>query len=217
VRGRGFIALLDSAAAWPLAARAQQPVVPVVGFLNSGDPNDDPDLAAAFRNGLREAGYSEGQNVAIEYRWARGDNSKLPGMIDVLVRRKVAVIAATGDPVARAAAATSTMPVVFTIGLDPVEAGIVASLARPGANITGITTLNRLIGTKWLGLFHDLLPSATRFAVLINPNNPDEVSIAKNLTPMASANGWQIETVEAITNDEIDTALPSSCGSELKH
>jgi len=202
-------ALGGAAAAWPLAARAQQPALPVVGFLHSGDPNVDADLAAVFRNGLREAGYIEGQNVAIEYRWARNNNSKLPEMIDDLVRRRVAVIAATGNPATRVAAATKTIPVVFTIGFDPVQAGIVASLARPGANITGITTLNGLIGTKWLGLFHDLLPSATRFAVLINPSNRDEESIAENTKPAASAKGWQIETVEASTNDEIDTAFDS--------
>jgi putative ABC transport system substrate-binding protein len=203
---RELLAALGVAAAWPLAARAQHPVV---GFLHSGDPNADADLAAAFRDGLREAGYIEGQNVAIEYRWARGDNSKLPEMIDDLVHRRVAVIAATGNSATRVAVATRIIPVVFTIGFDPVQAGIVASLARPGANITGITTLNALIGTKWLGLFHDLLPSATRFAVLSNPNNRDEESIAENIKPAASAKGWQIETVEAGTNDEIDTAFAS--------
>ena len=209
MRRRQFITLLSGAVAWPLTAHAQQPALPVVGFLHSGDPNVDADLAAVFRNGLREAGYIEGQNVAIEYRWARNNNSKLPEMIDDLVRRRVAVIAATGNPATRVAAATKTIPVVFTIGFDPVQAGIVASLARPGANITGITTLNGLIGTKWLGLFHDLLPSATRFAVLINPSNRDEESIAENTKPAASAKGWQIETVEASTNDEIDTAFDS--------
>ena len=209
MRRREFITLLGGATAWPFGAVAQQPGLPVVGFLHVGDPAADADLAAAFRNGLREAGYIEGQNVAIEYRWARNNNSKLPEMIDDLVRRRVAVIAATGNPATRVAAATKTIPVVFTIGFDPVQAGIVASLARPGANITGITTLNGLIGTKWLGLFHDLLPSATRFAVLINPSNRDEESIAENTKPAASAKGWQIETVEAATNDEIDTAFAS--------
>jgi ABC-type uncharacterized transport system substrate-binding protein len=208
---REFIALVGGGglllAAKVKRARGQQPAPPIVGFLYSGDPNADADLAAAFRNGLREAGYIEGQNIAIEYRWARNDNSKLPEMIDDLVRRRVAVIAATGNPASRVATATRTIPIVFTIGFDPVKAGIVASLARPGANITGITTLNGLIGTKWLGLFHDL--SATRFAVLINPNDRDEESIAENVKPIASANGWQIETVEAATNDEIDTAFAS--------
>ena len=207
---REFITLLSGAAAWPVAARAQQAAMPVVGFLHLGDPAADADLAAAFRNGLRETGYIEGQNVAIEYRWARYDNSSLRGFIDDLVQRRVAVIAATGDVAARVAAATKTIPIVFIFGFDPVQAGIVASLARPGANITGITTLNALIGTKWLGLFHDLLPSATRFAVLSNPNNRDsEESIAENTRPMASAKGWQIETVEASTNDEINAAFAS--------
>jgi putative tryptophan/tyrosine transport system substrate-binding protein len=210
MRRREFVTLLGGAAAtWLAAARAQQSAMPVVGFLYSGDANADADLAAVFRNGLREAGYIEGQNVAIEYRWARDDNSKLPEMIDDLVRRRVAVIATAGNPATRVAAATRIIPIVFAIGFDPVQAGIVASLARPGANITGITTLNALIGTKWLGLFHDLLPSATRFAVLINPNNRDEESIAENIKPAASAKGWQIETVEAATNDEIDTAFAS--------
>src|SRR5262249_60158613 len=153
MKRRQFITVLSGAAAWSLVARAQQPAMPVVGFLYSGDPTADADLAAAFRNGLREAGYTEGQNVAIEYRWARNDHSKLSEMIDDLVRRRVAVIAATGNPATRVATATRTIPIVFTIGFDPVRAGIVASLARPGANITGITTLNGLIGTKWLGRF----------------------------------------------------------------
>jgi putative ABC transport system substrate-binding protein len=209
MRRREFVTLLGGAVAWPLAARAQQAALPVVGFLHLGDPAADADLTAAFRNGLRETGYIEGQNVAIESRWARYDNSRLPGFIDDLVHRRVAVIAATGDAAARVAAATRTIPIVFTIGTDPVQAGIVASLARPGANITGITTLNALIGTKWLGLFHDLLPSATRFAVLRNPNVRDEESIAENTRPVASAKGWQIETVEASTSDEIDAAFAS--------
>jgi putative ABC transport system substrate-binding protein len=160
-----------------------------------------------FRSGLREAGYIEGQNVTIEYAWVRNDNSRLPGLINDLVRRRVAVIAATGDTATRLAAATSTIPIVFTMGGDPVQAGLVASLARPGANITGITTLNSLIGTKWLGLFHDLLPSATRFAVLTDPNG--EESIAENTKAVGAAKGWQIETVEASTIDEIDAAFAS--------
>jgi putative ABC transport system substrate-binding protein len=209
MRRRDFITLLGGAVAWPLGVRAQQSAMPIVGFLHPGDPAADADLASAFRNGLREAGYIEGQNVAIEYRWARNDNSRLPALIDDLVRRRVAAIAATGNTVTRVAAATKAIPIVFTVGIDPVQAGIVTSLARPGANITGITTLNGVIGTKWLGLFHDLLPSATRFAVLINPNDRDEESIAENIRPVASAKGWQIETFEAATNDEIDAAFAS--------
>ena len=196
LRRREFVAGLGSAAAWPEVARAQRRAL-----------WPDADVEASFRNGLREAGYIEGQNVAIEYRWARNDNSRLPALIDDLVLRRVAVIAAMGNPATRVAAMIKTIPIVFTIGFDPVQASIVASLARPGANITGITTLNSLIGTKWLGLFHDLLPSATRFAVLTNPNNRDEESIAKDTRPAASAKGWQIETVEASTNDEIDAAF----------
>ena len=192
---REFITLVGGAAAWPLAAPAQQRAMPVVGFLHSGDPVADADLAAMFRSGLREAGYIEGQNVTIEYGWAHNDvDNRLPSLINDLVRRRVAVIAATGsDTPTRVAAATSTIPIVFTSGFDPVQAGLVASLARPGANITGITTLNALVGTKWLGLFHDLLPSATRFTVLTNPNDRGEESIAENIRPVASAKGWQIQ------------------------
>ena len=208
MKRREFITLLGGAAAtWPLAGRAQQPAMPVVGFLNSGHPDADADLAAAFRNGLGEAGYIEGQNVAIEYRWARNDVAKLPGLIDDLVRRRVAVIAAMGNPALRAAVGNAKLPIVFAIGFDPVEAGIVASLARPGANITGITSLNQLIGTKWLGLFHDLLPSATRFAVLINPEERNDEFIVEKIKPVAAANGWQIDTLAAVTTGDIDAAF----------
>ena len=210
MRRRDFIAGL-SAAAWPVAAQAQQRALPVVGFLHSGDPTADADLAASFRNGLREAGYIEGQNVAIEYRWASNDYGRLPGLIDDLIRRRVAVIATSGggDAVNLVAATTKTVPIVFSTGIDPVQAGFVASLARPGANVTGITTLNNLIGTKWLGLLHDLLPSATRFAVLIKPDDPDVQPVAENLKPVVSAKGWQIETLEAATIDEIDASFAS--------
>ena len=204
---REFVAALGGAAAWPEVARAQRRALPIVGYLFSGGP--DADVEASFRNGLREAGYIDGQNVTIEYRWARNDNSRLPALIDDLVLRRVAVIAAMGNPATRVAAMIKTIPIVFTIGFDPVQASIVASLARPGANITGITTLNSLIGTKWLGLFHDLLPSATSFAVLINQSDPSEESLAESLKPVASAKGWQIETLEAATIDQIDAAFAS--------
>ena len=208
MRRRQFTTLLGGAAVWPLAARAQQ-ALPVIGFLHNGDPAADADLAAAFRNGLGEAGYIERQNVAIEYRWARNDNSRIPSLIDDLVRRRVAVIAAMGNTATLVAAKTKTIPIVFSTGSDPVQDGLVASLNQPGGNLTGITTLNSLIGTKWLGLFHDLLPSATRFAVLTNPNDRGEEPIAENTRPVASAKWWQIETVEASTIDEIDAAFAS--------
>jgi ABC-type uncharacterized transport system substrate-binding protein len=208
LRRREFMAALGGAAISPRSVRAQRPgALPVVGFLYSGDPNADADLASAFRNGLGEAGYIDGQNVAIEHRWARNNSAKLPGLIDDLIRRRVAVIAANGNPASRAAVATATMPIVFAVGFDPVEAGLVASLARPGAHITGITSLNQLIGTKWLGLFHDLLPSATRFAVLINPGEASDESIVEKMKPAAAVNGWQIETLAAATIGDIDVAF----------
>jgi putative ABC transport system substrate-binding protein len=206
MRRRDFISLAGGAAAWPLPTRAQRPAaLPVVGFLNHGDP--DADLAAAFRNGLGETGYIEGQHVAIEYRWARNDITRLPELIDDLIRRRVAAIAATGNTVSSVAVATATIPIVFTIGGDPVKAGVVASLARPGGNITGITTLNSVIGTKWLGLFHDLLPHAARFAMLTNPNDLNEESIVEDIKPTAATKGWHVEILEARTSEEIDAAF----------
>jgi putative ABC transport system substrate-binding protein len=208
MRRRDFISLLGGVmTAWPIAARTQQPGIPVVGFLYSGDPTADADLTAAFRNGLREAGCIEGQNVAIEYRWAHNDNGRLPELMNELTGRRVAVIAAMGNPATRVAAArTKTIPIVFTVGSDPVQDGIVASMSRPGTNLTGITTLNGLIGTKWLGLFHDLLPNATRFVLL---SDHEEFSIAESVKPAAAAKGWQIETLEATTAEEIDAAFAS--------
>src|SRR5215471_13445689 len=183
MRRREFISLLSGAAAWPLAARAQQPAMPVIGFVYPGVPELSAGIVAAFRKGLNETGFIEGRNVTVEFRFAYNDNARLPELVGDLVRRGVAVIATPASTPATLAAktVTTTVPIVFGIGADPVEIGLVASLNRPGGNATGITSMNAELGTKRLGLLHELLPRAVRFAVLLNPNNRNTDALTRRL------------------------------------
>jgi putative ABC transport system substrate-binding protein len=208
---REFLTLLGGAAVtWPLAARAQQAATPVVGYLNSGAPEAGAAFLAAFRKGLSETGYVEGRNVMIEFRWAHNEYYRLPELAGDLVRHRVAVIVTPqSTPAALAAkAATATIPIVFSAA-DPVQSGLVPSLNRPGGNITGIHTMNVELMAKRLGLLHELLPGAVRFAVLVNPNNPFTASIVRDLQAAAVTIGRQIEVFAAGTNREIDAAFAS--------
>jgi len=211
MRRRDFIAgLTGAAAAWPVAAHAQRPAMPVVGFLAAESPDRNTDLSAAFRRGLNEADFIEGRNVAIEYRWANVQLDRLPGLAADLVRRQVAVIAATGNvaTVFAAKQATATIPIVFNVGVDPVKAGLVVALNKPGGNITGITSVNTQLGTKWVELMHELLPSATRFALLVNPQDRmNVVDMIMDVQGAATALGLQVEVLYASTSSELDMAL----------
>jgi putative tryptophan/tyrosine transport system substrate-binding protein len=200
---REFIWLLGGAAAGPLAARAQQPTMPVIGFLNSGTPAGLAHLTDAFRRGLSEAGYVDGRNVAIESRWAEGQYDRLPALAADLVRRQVTVLAATTTPAALAAKrATSTIPIVFTIGADPIAIGLVDSLSRPSGNVTGVNNYLSDLGAKRLELLRDLVPNAAVIGVLVNPNFPDAESQSKDVKEAARKLGQQVEVVNA--NSEVD-------------
>jgi putative ABC transport system substrate-binding protein len=210
VKRREFITLLGGAAvAWPLVARAQQQAVPVIGYLFAGSPEPSTHLLLAFRQGLSEAGYIEGQNVTIEYRWAHTDDNQLPELAADLVRRRVTIIATPGStPAALAAkAATSTIPIVFGIGFDPVQVGLVDSLSRPGGNVTGVTYIQGELGVKRLGLLHELLPKAVRFALLVNSTNQSTDTVTKEAQAAAAAIGGQIQVLTASTIRDIDAAF----------
>jgi ABC-type uncharacterized transport system substrate-binding protein len=208
---REFITLLGGAAvAWPLAARAQQPKMPVIGFLNGGVANASERYVAAFRKGLSETGFSEGRNVTVEYHWMEGQYNRVPALVADLVRRQVAVIASPGFPpgALAAKAATATIPIVFGVGDDPVKLGLVASLARPGGNVTGINFFVHEIVSKRLGLLRELIPKAARIAVLVNPGNAAAAEATlKEAREVAPTLGMQILAFSASTIDEIDAAF----------
>jgi putative tryptophan/tyrosine transport system substrate-binding protein len=206
---RKFLVTLGGAAAWPLAARAQQPAMPVIGFLSGALPGPYAPFAAAFHRGLKETGYVEGVNTAIEYRWAEGEVDRLPALAADLVRRQVAVIAATGgEPsVLAAKAATSTIPILFITGSDPVKLGLVASLGRPGGNATGVNFLVAELGSKQLGLLHELVPAAVRVGLLVNPRIPPTELATRDVAAAASGIGLQIDVVEASDSREIEAAF----------
>ncbi len=212
MRRREFITLFGgTAAAWPLAARAQQAAMPVVGFLSTRSPDESAHQLAAFRRGLSEHGYVEGGNVTIEYRWAEGQYDRLPAMASDLVRRQVTVlVAGGGDPSALAAkAATATIPVVATFASDPVKQGLVASLNRPGGNVTGISNLIATLEPKRFGLLRELVPQAVMVGVLLNPNYPTAANQLSEMQEAARAVGVQTNVVRASTDREIDIAFES--------
>ena len=208
MRRRAFIGLFGGAAAWPIAVRAQQPAMPMIGFLRSTAANGSEHIVAAFLRGLKEAGFVEGQNVAIEYRWADNQNDRLPALADDLIRRGEAVIFAAGIPAALAAkAATSTIPIVFTVGSDPVKIGLVASLGRPGGNATGINIFSAELGAKRLGLLHDLVPVSSVVALLVNPSFPNVASYVSEVEAAARVVRQQIHVLNASNEGEIDAAF----------
>jgi len=208
MRRREFITMLGGvAAAWPLAARAQQAAMPVIGFLNTRAAGEDPHPLAAFHQGLREAGYVEGRNVTIEYRWAEGHNDRLSVLAADLVRRQVTVIAANSQATVAAKAATTTIPIVFITGADPVQVGFVASLNRPGGNLTGLSTLDTELGPKRVQLLHEMLPKAGTIAALVNPTFPGSDIQTRDLQVAASTLGLQLHILHASTEHEINTAF----------
>jgi putative ABC transport system substrate-binding protein len=210
MRRREFITLLGgAAAAWPLAARAQQPAMPVIGWISSRAASESDYLVAAFRQGLKETGYMEPQNVALDFRWGEGRYDRLPAHATELVGRPVTVIVATGgDPAAQAAkAATATIPIIFVSGSDPVKVGLVASLNRPGGNITGVHLLLLGMGAKRLGMLHELVPAANPIGVLTNPNFADGRTQLRDVEDAAKSLGLELMVLKASTELEIDAAF----------
>jgi putative ABC transport system substrate-binding protein len=210
MRRREFITLLGGVAAWPFAARAQQPAMPVIGFLGSESPDWYTDRLRAFRAGLNETGHVEGRNVTIQYRWAEGRNDRLPPLAAELVQEQVALIATLGNTASALAAkaATSTIPIVFRIAADPVEVGLVASLSRPGGNLTGVTTLGVELGPKQLALLHEVVPTATVVALLVNPTNPALAETQSRVIPAAASTlGLSLHVLNASTDRDFDAVF----------
>ena len=213
---REFITLLGGAAvSWPLAARAQQPGMPVVGFLHLGSGDTFAYVAEAFRQGLRQGGYVEGQNIAIDYCWADGHPDRLPALAAGLVQRQVAVIAAMGASALAAKTATTTIPIVFTHGADPVRLGIVASLARPGGNVTGISFLVQDLSAKALGLLHAIAPNAAAIALLINPDDPAAQSVVADAQTAARTLGLVVKVLNVTNSAEVDQAFATLTQHEI--
>jgi ABC-type uncharacterized transport system substrate-binding protein len=208
MRRRTFITLLGGAAAWPLAARAQQPAMPVVGFLRSGTLTNLPqDRVPAFQQGLKEAGFVEGQNVAIEYRFDEGQADRLPLLVADLLRRQIALIVGDTPAALAAKAATTTVPIVFVSGGDPIKLGLVASFNQPGGNVTGINFITGELGAKQLGLLRELLPGVARIAVLVDPKFPTTERFVSDVRAATLAAGQQIEVLYASSDREIETAF----------
>jgi putative tryptophan/tyrosine transport system substrate-binding protein len=208
MKRRTFIAGLGSAAAWPVVARAQKPAMPVIGYLGTGSPEADVARVTAFRQGLKEAGYVEGQNVSINFRWAEGQNDRLPALAAELVRRQVAVIVTLGSTPATFAAkeATTTIPVVFSVGVDPVAAGLVPSMNRPGGNVTGVSFLNSLLGQKLLEVLHELMPTASIIALLVNPTSPTFAeTLSRQAQAAAHTRGLELRILHASAEGDFDT------------
>ena len=215
MKRREFITLLGGAAvALPMATRAQQPAIPVIGFLNSRAPGENPAILAAFRRGLKEAGYVEGQNATIEYRWAAGQYDRLPALAADLVGRRVAAIVANGPAVQAAKAATSTIPIVFVVGFDPLAFGLVASLSRPAGNLTGVSVLDVEVGAKRLELLHELVPTTNIIALLVNPTTPAAETIARDAQAAARALGLQLHVLHASSDRDFETVFATV--AELK-
>jgi putative ABC transport system substrate-binding protein len=219
MKRREFITLLGGATAtWPLAARAQQPAMPVIGFLSSRSPAESASDVAGFRQGLAQTGYVENQNLAIEYRWAENRYERLPALAADLVGRQVAVIAALGGPATALAvkAATKTVPFVFITGVDPVKLGLVASFARPGGNATGLNIFITAIEAKRLGLLRELVPTAARIAVIVNPNSPEVDSQLNDVQTGADAVGWELQILRVGSEAEFDSAFATLARSAVE-
>jgi len=217
MKRREFITVLGGAAALPLVASAQQPTMPVIGFIRDGSAEPNARYAAAFRKGLNETGYVEGQNVTVEYHWLEGQYDRLPALLADLVRRQVAVIATPGTLLAQAAkAATTVIPIVFSVGEDPVKLGLVGSLARPGGNVTGINFFVQEAVAKRLRLLHEMVPKAVRVAVLVNPRNPSVVeTTVREVQKAAPTMGLQVQILNASTVSEIDAVFATLARERL--